>query len=306
VLLALLAWQLQEVNRRGVIARGAYRPATVGDSVHYLGALAMAAVLARAGSLSLNVAFFVVALTSLLAIAATPGTRLSWRFGTPLNFAHEAAAFWRLGSPALWASIFSAFSIPWFLWLLIWKDGLVAGAVLQALMNVAAIGRPIILGLENMLLPEIARRKETMSFRELADFLWRCGGTGFLLVAPLFAIVLAAPEWTLRLFYGEHSAYTAYPAALRILMCTYLVYLAGAIFAATLKAYGATEGVLKMQLYPAILAVTLGSYAIVEYGLIGACLAWLASGSLTAIVGLAYVLKIRTRVMPGVFGSPLS
>jgi O-antigen/teichoic acid export membrane protein len=293
VLFALLAWQLQEVNRRGVLARGSYRQATIGDSVRYLGAFALAAVLAASGSLSLGPAFLLIGLTSLLAIAATPGTQLFRPLSMPLNFAHEALAYWRRGAPVLWATVLTAFFIPWFQWLLIWQHGLVAGAVLQALLNIAAIGRPVILGLENMLVPEIARQRETMSFRALAAFLWRCGGTALLLVAPLFAVVFVAPEWTLRLVYGEHSPYVAYPAALRLLMCTYVVYLAGAMFQATLKAYGANDGVLKMQLYAAIFGVTLGSYFIFQYGLIGACLAWFGSGTLTALIGLGYVLKLR-------------
>jgi O-antigen/teichoic acid export membrane protein len=183
--------------------------------------------------------------------------------------------------------------VTFFLWLLVLKDGLVAGAAFQALLNIAAIARPVAVGIENILVPEIARRKGTMSFHELASILWHCAWASGALIVPVFAVILLAPQWTLGLFYGSDAPYTRFPGELRILIWVYVTYPIAAIFSATLKAYGASEGLMKMQLYPALTAVILGPFLILRMGLLGACLTWLATGLVCTLFGLLYVARLR-------------
>jgi len=53
--------------------------------------------------------------------------------------------------------------------------------------------------------------------------------------------------------------------------------------------------VLMMQLYPAILSVTLGSWLVLQYGLAGACTAAFLASLLRAATGLYYVSRIEAR-----------
>ncbi len=289
--LALVAWQLQEVTRRAILARARYRWAIAIDGLRYAGALG--AILTIGIWVTPSVALLAIAGASALSVIVAACT-LRFRFsGIVAKLPQEIAIHKELGGPVFLANLLLAFSTQWFLWLLGWMHGPAAAALLVAQVNIAAIVSPVMFGAENVLVPEIARTKEALSFTDLRALLWRRGGACLLLVAPILLALLMFPSDALHAFYGAASPYAAHPVNLQILTWTYAAFLVAAILGATLRGYGATEGVFRMQLYPAVFGVVCGTGLIWEYGVLGACIASLCAGLLRVIVGMQFVWKLR-------------
>ena len=288
----LFAWQLQEVWRRGLIARARYDAAIVSEFVRYVLPLAVILALSRTGQLSLGKVFPVLTVVSLLACLP-----LFWRLAAQLGavrtgLSGELSNHWRMGAPLLGANILAALSSQWFLWLLAWSHDLAASAVLVALANVVGFSNPVIYGMENILVPEVSRRRDTLTFQGLMTYLRGRGFAAFALVTPFFLAVLIWPAAVTHLFYGTHKAYDQFALALRLLTAAYAAALAAYILSATLRGYRASAAVFKMQLYPALLGITLGSWLTLHDGVVGACLATLCAGLLRVVIGAYHVWRL--------------
>ncbi len=293
---ALLAWQLQEVNRRGALARARYAAAIASDVIRYFGTLGVVIVLSA--SLTIERVFVVLIVSSILAAWPIMASVLRNFLSAVEGIRQEIGIHWRMAAPLLGASLLVAFSTQWFLWLLAWKQGPGGSAILVALANVAAISSPVMFGVENIMVPEIARLRTSLTFPDLMRLLrYRslvCGA----LVAPLFLLIVIFPDTVLRLFYGHAAPYAQFTEALRVLTGAYVCYLVSTILSAALRGYQSSETVFKMQLYPALLGVTVGSWLTWEFGVMGACTASLLAGLLRAGTGLYFVLRLRELTVP--------
>ncbi|MDB5393584.1 MAG: hypothetical protein JWM91_1090 [Rhodospirillales bacterium] len=292
---ALLSWQLQEIFRRGMLARARYPAAIALDLVRYFGTFVAALVLAS--RLTIGGVFLLIAATSLIAIL--PLALQIWQSvgSAGANLGMELARHWHMGAPVLGANLLAALSTQWFLWVLAWHQNPGGAAVLVALANVVAISSPVIVGIENILVPEVARTRDRLTFSDLLQLVGRRSFLCGTLIAPFFLLILAFPEEALRTFYGKATPYAVYPDALRILVAAYASYLGSYIFGAVLRGYRASRAVFKMQLYPAMFGLTLGSWLTWHYGVSGACVASLLAGLLRASVGFHFVLRLRASTM---------
>ena len=198
-----------------------------------------------------------------------------------------------MASPVLGANLLAAFSTQWCLWLLAWGHDLGSSAVLVALANIVGFASPVMYGLENILVPEIARQRDGLTFSALMALVWRRGLAGGLLLSPFFLIVMIWPAPVLHLFYGAHKSYVQFTFALQMLAAAYFAYVAATILSATLRGYRASAAVLKMQLYPALMGVTLGSWLTLRFGVSGACFAALIAGTMRVAIGCYHVARLR-------------
>jgi len=288
---ALLAWQLQDVARRAALARADYRGAIVTDLIRYIGPAI--ALLALSGHLSVEDAFILIAVASLGGLLPFLPSLIKGIGPASHGFGKELIGHWRLAAPVLGANLLAALSVQWFLWLLAWRGDPKGAALLVALTNIVAIANPIIFGVENVLLPEVARAQPHLTFAGLLRLMGQrgllCGG----LIAPLFLLILAFPERTARLFYGAATPYADHAVELRLLVAAYVCILAAFIFSAVLRGYRASGAVFRMQLYPALFGLTAGSWLTWQYGVPGACLSALLAGLVRAGVGFQSVLRLR-------------
>jgi O-antigen/teichoic acid export membrane protein len=198
----------------------------------------------------------------------------------------------------LGANLLAVLSTQWFLWLLAWGHDLASSAALVALANIAGFASPVMYGLENILVPEIARQRDNLTFTALMQLVWRRGVAGALLVLPFFAIVLIWPAPVLHLFYGAHKSYSQFTLALQMLAAAYVTYLVAYVLGATLRGYRASRAVLKMQLYPALMGITVGSWLTLRFGVSGACFAALIAGAMRVAIGWHYVTRLRSLTVP--------
>ena len=293
---ALLFWQLQEVFRRGLLARARYPAAIAIDLVRYVGTFA--AALALAPHITADGVFLLIGASSLLAILPLVPRARQGIGAAARNLKAEIVGHWRMAAPVLGANLLAALSVQWFLWLLAWQRDTGGAAVLVALANIVAISSPVMFGVENILVPEVARAQDRMTFPDLMQLVGRRGLFCGVLIAPFFLLTLAFPERAAQLFYGRATPYAAYPEALRLLVLTYSAYVGAYIFGAVLRGYRATGAVFKMQLYPALIGLTLGSWLVWQYGVTGACLASLIAGLTRAGVGFHFVLRLRGSTVP--------
>ncbi len=290
--IALLAWQLQEVFRRSLIARGRYGLAMLIDGVRYLGPLAAILALGVPATVT-NVYFVIGALSALSILPLVPSL---WQSKAAFSIPKELTAHWRLASPVLGASLLSVFTTQWFLWLLAWRHTPDAAASLVALTNVVAIASPVMLGAENILVPKIARARSDLTYAGLMALVGRyCLGC-MALVTPFFLAIALYPHRILALIYGATSAYNTHIAALEMLAGVYVCFVLSYILAATLRGYRAGAAVFSMQLYPAVLGITLGSWLTIRFGLDGAALASLLAGILRAGLGAFHVMRLREEI----------
>jgi O-antigen/teichoic acid export membrane protein len=290
---ALVAWQIQEVFRRSLIARGRYGLAMVIDGVRYLGPLP--AILALGLTVTAANVYFVIG--ALSAAVTQPFVPLLWHTKTPFSVPRELAGHWRLASPVLGANLLSVFTTQWFLWLLAWRHTPDAAASLVALTNVVAIASPVMLGAENILVPKIARARSSLTFSGLMAVVGRYCLSCVALVAPFFLAIALYPRRILALVYGAASPYGAHIAALEMLAGVYVCFVLSYILAATLRGYRAGTAVFSMQLYPAVLGVTLGSWLTIRFGLDGAAFASLLAGILRVAMGAFHVMRLRDEIV---------
>ena len=288
---ALLMWQLQDVVRRGALARANYRAAIVTDLIRYLGPAAI--LMALAGKLGVAGAFLLIAGASLAGLLPFLGMIGKGAGPALRSLKAEVPAHWKLAAPVLGANLLAALSVQWFLWLLAWHEDAGGAALLVALTNIVAIANPVIFGVENVLMPEVARSQPHLSFAGLLRLIGHrsllCAG----LIGPLFLLILIFPDRAARLFYGAATPYANHATDLRLLVGAYICILAAFIFSAVLRGYRASGAVFRMQLYPALFGLTVGSWLTWHYGVTGACLSALLAGLLRAAVGFQSVLRLR-------------
>jgi hypothetical protein len=121
---------------------------------------------------------------------------------------------------------------------------------------------------------------------------------GALLVLPFFAIVLIWPAPVLNLFYGAYKSYSQFTLSLQMLAGAYITYLIAYVLGAALRGYRVSHAVLKMQLYPALMGITVGSWLTLRFGVSGACFAALIAGAMRVGIGWHYVTRLRTLTVP--------
>ncbi|HEY2008178.1 MAG TPA: hypothetical protein VGH23_04260 [Rhizomicrobium sp.] len=292
---ALLAWQLQEVFRRSLIVRNHLMSAILIDGVRYLGPLIV--VLVFSSRIDVTDAYLAIALLSIVSVLPLVG--ISWRPEAALHkISRELSDHWRLAMPVLGANLLAVFSTQWFLWLLAWRHTPDTAASLVALTNVVAIASPVMLGAENILVPEIARTRHRLTFIDLMRVVGRYCLFCVALVTPFFLAIAVFPQQVLGLIYGHSSPYTMHIVALEMLAGAYVCLILSYILAATLRGYRTGAAVFSMQLYPAILGLTLGSWLTIHFGLNGAALASLLASLLRAAMGCFHVLRLRGETAP--------
>lgn len=294
--LALAAWQLHEVVRRGMLARARYRWAIAIDALRYLGAFGV--VVAVASWVTIPAVFLILTGASVVSTAANaPALHFCFRPALA-RLSQEMAIHRDMGAPVFLANLLLAFSTQWFLWLLAWVHGPAAAASLAALATVAAVASPLMYGAENVIVPEIARARARLTFADVRALLCRRGGTCLLLAAPLFLPLIAFPLQVLQTVYGRASPYAAHPADLQILAGAYATYLISAVLGAALRGFGANRGVFNMQLFPALFGIVGGTWLTWRYSVSGACIAALLAGVLRGAVAARYVWKLRDLTSP--------
>lgn len=291
--IAMIAWQLQEVCRRGFIARSRFAAAIASDCLRYPGVLACIVGLGSVTAVPPSGVFAVIAAGSAAGSAALIAGSLRGASVATRKILQGFSERLRVTGPVIGANVLAAFSNQWFLWMLTWSYGFHSSGALVALANIAAVSSPVIFGVENIIVPEISRERKNLPFGALASLLARRLAAGLLLIGPILGAIALWPGDAASLVYGRASSYVQFGTSLRLLAFAYSAFFCSTVLSAALRGYCCGRAVLMVQLWPAALGITVGSILIRLYGLDGACVATLLAASLRVLMGLYFVIRLR-------------
>lgn len=287
----MMAWQIQEGLRRGLLSSFGHGSAIFGDITTYGGQALMVLWLGLSGSLSVDTTLYA------MAGSATLGAVVHTRF-LKLALPPKAALvsvcrdYWRIGGTAAFGSGYLSVGrlmvVPWTLAAV---AGPAAAAGFQAAMNIVNLSNPLVLGLGNII-PQAAARACGLGNAHA----WHVVRRYVLIAAPpivLYSIViLAAPAHVLGLFYGAGSDYLTMTLPIRLLI---LVALTGFAIEAVISFLHGITSVRSAAVInaagtaaTAVLAVPL----IIQFGVAGGCAALLIAN----LVRLGLTRMALTRV----------
>ena len=213
----LVLWQLQDLSRHTLLAQLRHRAAAAIDGITYIGAAGAIAVLANNGCLNLFTALSAMAGTCALALAVET-LRHPLTLPTMIDPREFIRDWWMLGQWAFLNGFLSIASVQIFPWTLAIFNGPAAVAGYQAVINIANLANPIVFGLNNIILPTVARTHEEGGIQEA----WRTAqifiviGGGLL---SLYAIpLILLPRSVLVLVYGVNSPYVSFYHAVPIVV----------------------------------------------------------------------------------------
>lgn len=271
-LVYLVAWQLQESARRALLSSFRYADAIWGDAISYLGQAVLVSLLWIKKSASLDVAFAMMAATSVVAAALQ-----SWQSGlAPASLSDvrdTGIRFWALGK---WLGVVSLLTLgqgPIFPWLLNWFHGRGTAADFQAAMNVCGLVNPVINSIPAIVMPAAAAfllTSENRSRRRFLEFGMKYVIQMEILLAPVFIVIAFWPQTVLAMFYGRHSVYVHQALALRIGAVVFIVTVPMTIFGAMFTGAGKTKDSVKMNGVGTFASLLVGPFFIYAGGAVGA------------------------------------
>src|SRR6202171_92241 len=289
ITVALLAWQLQETTRRGLMAHLRHSAAIFGDIVSYLGQSVVLFILAATGHLSLAGAFATIAITSMLA-----GIVQAVHLGLALPRVRETVVliptYWRIGKWALLAHLTDASLLQALPWALAVSHGLEYAASFQAALNILNFTNPVMFGVSNVVVPASLRARQEDGLREAWRVARRYAEWGFLGLLPYYAVLLIWPHTILSAYYGSGSHYIDLDGALRMLVPAYLVVYLFAVVAAFFHGMQRPSLVSGSEL-AGVALLGFGIYLAWSLAVMGACLAFLVISLARTSTGFVFLRR---------------
>ena len=221
LIIAMLAWQMQETTRRALLASQNAQKALLPDSLCFLG---QGLILLALRPQSLTAILSVIILTSAIA--------LLWQMVTlrvrPAHIAPNGKLLenirysWSLGSHILGGNLFNMVALQLPSWTLAWFGGPVSVAGYQSLLNLAGIANPIIFSVNTSLIPTVARSAAD-GYAAARRTALRLGLQYGALMLPLFLALALLPRWVMRLIYGASTPYLHLATLLPIVVAAYAI-----------------------------------------------------------------------------------
>jgi len=288
VIAALVFWQLQETVRRALMARLEHRRAILGDIVSYLGQAAAVWFVIHHGSISIEMAFAIIAGTSLVAMliqvlqlglhasSDSPGTE---------TLVHQARNHLSLGQWILLANamnLLTVYSIPWVVG---YFHGNAGVASYSAVLFVLNASNPLLASVANLITPVVAKLKaeahvrgET-GLRSAQHAALKYSIQGALLLFPFFAFLAILPSFALHIFYKPGSPYLLLATPMRIFTFAYALMYISAMMNSYLCGLGKSRLPFIGQAANAMVTCLITLPLVARFGVIGA--AW---GSLFPVI----------------------
>lgn len=255
--LALILWQLQETVRRALMAELRFAAAIPGDFISYCGQAIFIFAAWQMGVLTLNLALIGMSLTSALGIivqSAQVGLqRVALRDLLPI-----AREFWVLGRWMLLTNAGGFVSYVSYWWVLRWFYGTAECAIYGAILGVLKLANPIVSGISNLVVPAVAQINAQYGSRGARKTALRYIGVATVILVPYFVALVIAPEFALRLFYGNETPYAQYWQLLRLFVINYTLSVTATFVGAWLLGLGHSRLAFWTQLVNMIVSLLVG------------------------------------------------
>jgi O-antigen/teichoic acid export membrane protein len=286
-LLALLCWEMQDTLRSGFLARMQQKRAVVGDALSYGGQALLLGIVCLRAKPSLELIFFTIAGTSLLAfliqgwqLAPSIPPRRVWN---PL-----VREFWVLGRWSVIAKLLGFLTQQAFPWVLLMQHGRAEVAGFQALFQFLALSNPLLFSIGSMITAVVARHGK-YRLRSVRNYLVLVGT-----VAGTYLVLLGtAGQFVMRLLYGSHSPYITYAPYMRIFAAAWALEIVALLVSSILGGLRKSGLIFVIQFNGAIAAVLIALPWTYWKGLAVAGLGLFVVNLVRAVTGLVLLLRLR-------------
>jgi len=294
VLCALMAWQIQEVFRRSLMARLSFKACIPGDLISYPGQVVLLWVVSLRMPLTLPTVFYCMAATSTIA-AMVQLAQL--RPALDVRGTGEAlASCWRLGRWSFANNWISVFSVQAFIWAVAIRGGAGAAAAFQSLNNVMGVTHPVIIGIANAIVPTVARSNASEGIKSAVRRGLTFGLHGAALIVPYLIVLAVVPVLALELFYGRTSPYIALSGPIRWMCAAYLLMYTGQVAEACMNGLRQPKYAFLGQASALIPAALVGLPLAAIYGVKGAAIGLLITNVTKTT---AQITLLRNRMVAG-------
>ena len=293
VIAALVLWQLQETARRALMARLEHRRAISGDIVSYLGQAAAIYFILHRGSISIEGAFGIIAITSGVAFLIQGAQLQLHRPCDTLptfTLAQQARHHLSLGQWVLLANMVNLLTIYSIPWVICYYHGSLVVAMYSAVLLVLNASNPLLASVANLITPVVAKAKADAELRgesgarQTRNAALKYSLQGALLLFPFFAFLLLIPGIALHIFYKASSPYLQLTSVLRIFTLAYALMYLSAIINSYLCGLGKSRLPFIGQVANALITLLVTLPLVARFGVLGA--AWGAIFPVLAQVSL--------------------
>ncbi len=286
---ALVLWQAQETLRRAMMAQGDFKGILPGDLISYPGQALVIFALAAFGALTINRAFAVMGLTSLLAMglqAFQIGIRLP-RFR---ELPQIMGDFWTMGRWVLIGSLTAIITTLSLSWTMAYFHGVDGVGQFQAMASILKLSNPLMLCLSGLIVPAAARALREGGLKTAEQVAVKYAMSAALLVAPYYAGLILLPGLALRMFYGVNSPLTLLTNELRVFVLSYSALFIAQVIGCFLNGIEQSKRAFAAQVAQTAATILVALPLTALYGLPGLLVGWLSSN---VVLAATYVCILR-------------
>lgn len=294
VLAALVFWQFQETLRRALMARLGHRDAAWGDGLSYLGQAVWIGVLARTGGLTLQSAFLAIVVTSAVA-ALVQAIQVRPRLGGIAEVQSLLREYWRLGGWASSTNLMNGATQQAFPWALGLLFGTAEAGSFQAVVNPLKIFNPLIAGLQNLIVPAVAKAQREQGIRAASRNGMTYATIGSVIFFPCLLAIVIWPHAVLGVLYGFHSPYARLELAVRVCALAFAFGYWAEVIGSLLNGLAVPKSSFLAQTGGTAASVLVGVPLTLREGLLGALAGLMICAAIKAGISV-YVVRTRIRL----------
>jgi len=286
---ALLLWQGQETLRRAMMAQGDFKGILPGDIISYFGQTVGVMVLAAMGALTINRAFAIMGLSSLLALAVQ-ALQIGIRLPRLREMPQLVQDFWTMGRWVLIGSLTAVITTLSLSWTMAYFHGVDGVGQFQAMAGVLKLSNPLMLCLSGLIVPAAARALREGGLKMAEQVAFRYALNAAVFVAPYYAALIVFPAFALRIFYGANSPLIALTNELRVFVLSYSALFIAQVIGCFLNGVEQSRRAFVAQIAQTAATLLIALPLTALYGLPGMLVGWLSSN---VVLAASYVCILR-------------
>ncbi|WP_263381267.1 MATE family efflux transporter [Granulicella arctica] len=270
LVVAMIAWQLQETVRRALLSVLRFRSAIMPDILCYVGQGLVFAILRPH---NLSTIFSIVAGTSFIAALWQFILTDAWsarHSPALLTFVKSHGVYsWWMGRFVLAGNALNMIALQIPAWTLAFAFDATRVANYQSLLNLVGISNPVIFSINSLLIPTVAR-EAVHGYRRARKIALDYGFRYGVLLLPAFTAMMLVPHAIMKLVYGGASPYTLLSPLLRIFVAAFALQYIATVVGAYEGGMSRPKTYMWVQVMGTGLLLTVGVAMIFRFGVTGA------------------------------------
>jgi O-antigen/teichoic acid export membrane protein len=291
---ALVAWQLQEVSRRALMARFRYADSTWGDVVRYVGPAVALGMMSRYSAPSLSGVFIVIGACALLALGiqtyqARP-VPVGWQ-----DIARLPRESWSAGRWMLLTSVIALLTSLLTVWTLTWRYGTAEVGQFYAIANFTKPLNPLVLTFSGLLMQYVAKHYAQGGIQRARSTAIRLSALTLATTLPVLAALALFPGWSLRLLYGTetHFAGRESELLLQLFAASFVVSILMSLTGAFLNGLERTRQNFIAQIAGSLGVVVLAFPLTLRFGVIGMLIGGTVAATLQLMLMIGFAMRAQ-------------